>query len=252
MTLIETIAQIDTAALDGEAAAAAEAREARRLRRLESVELMRLAAEQMAVRLNEGLAGRLFGEEHEAFEKVDNPYLAYTRVSRTFHQLILLEERLDEDAETREARIAAERAEQAQRIAEAQKRREAEAVRVVVDHKATSIRKAVRAAHRDAYPEMEHPEREMILDAVFEDFEEIEDYDGDAAGIVARLCHTLDMRPDRDAEGNTLTDPDAIEDRAYELAEEYLRLVGYAPDGPIPRPPAAPPDAVRSHGTPGG
>jgi hypothetical protein len=216
-------------AADREDAADVRARADRRVRRLESVERMRLAAEEMALRLNDGLSGRLPTHEQAAFALVDHPHLAFQRISRAFHQCVLLEERLEEDSEARTARIAAERAARAQSIANAKARHQAGIVSERLADKKLTVRRAVREAHRDFDPTMERMAREMLLDELFSDYEEYDGYDGTEAELVVALCAELGLTPDLSAwlneDGQPTPDMPDPEVYAIALAEQYLQLL---------------------------
>jgi hypothetical protein len=238
----------------GEALSASEVREARRGRRLESLERVRLAAEEMALHLADGVAGRLPEDEQAAFAKIRDPYLAFSRAERAVRRIAALEDRLDEDAETRAARIAAERAAQAAADARAAALRADEAARAPERAKKRSIRRAMRRVLRDTDPETEYLDREVLLNDLFDDYESYDDYAGDTAEIVAKLCSELGFVPlcgedrfaspgdddgdnDNDDDGDNDGDenpppPETVRARALSLARAYLNETPPRDSGP--------------------
>ncbi len=191
------VAERDVSA-NGEAATAAEAaaREARRQRRLALVGRLMDAGEEAAMNLTEGMAGRLFGDKLEAYLRIGDPALAWSRVTRTIRQLAALEERFDEDAETRAARIDAERtaAQNAARAAEV--RREAQAAREAQDMTKELAREAIREMYRDADHEMPSPERERLLHDLFADYALTDDFADDPEDIVVRIMRNAYLTED--------------------------------------------------------
>jgi hypothetical protein len=232
-------------AAQGEAVSEAELRAARRARRLESLERVRLAAEEMALHLADGVAGRLPEDAQEVFAKIRDPHLAFSRAERAVRRLAALEDRLDEDAETRAARIAAERAAQAAADARAAALRAEDAARAPERAKKHAIRRAMRRVLRDADPETEYLDREVLLNDLFDDYESYDNYAGDTAEIVAKLCSALNLvplcggdrfaSPDEDDDGDDDNDdggdndgdenpppPETVRARALTLARAYL------------------------------
>jgi hypothetical protein len=227
-------------AAQGEALSAGDVREARRARRLESLERVRLAAEEMALHLADGVAGRLPEDEQEMFAKIRDPYLAFSRAERAVRRIAALEDRLDEDAETRAARIAAERTAQAAADARAAAARAEEAAQAPGRAKKRAIRRAMRRVLRDTDPETEYLDREVLLDDLFDDYESYDDYAGEPAEIVAKLCSALgfvplcgenrfaspdeddDREDDNDDNGENPPPPETVRARALMLARSYL------------------------------
>jgi hypothetical protein len=202
---------------NGEAAAE---REARRMARLARLEGMREMGYEMACRLNDWVAGRLPEPECAAFADIKDPVLAFSRMTSTVRRIIALEERLDEDAETREARIAAEAAERARKIAAekaAQEEAELEAQAGTASEpwlsrteKEVKVRLAVRDIHRAAEPDMDYRKREDLLDDLFLDYDETDyGYDRPLDDIVADLCEALGLETVEDlAEGVPVIEPE--------------------------------------------
>ncbi len=215
----------------GEAASAAEAaaREARRQRRLALVGRLLDAGEEAAMNLTEGMAGRLYGDRLEAYLRIGDPALAWSRITRTVRQLAALEERFDEDADTRAARIAAERA-TAERAAKAE--RDAQELSEVRDRTKTLVQDAIREIYRDAAPETPSPEREQLLRDLFADYAVTDDYYDDPADIVVRILRTAYLTDD-----GSPTDDETME-VTREEAQAYIDAIrsagGLQPEQPQP------------------
>lgn len=181
--------------------------------RLARLEGMREMGYEMACRLNDWVAGRLPDSECAAFADIKDPVLAFSRMTSTVRRIIALEERLDEDAETREARIAAEAAERARKIAAEKAAREQAKLEAEAEmasdpwlsrsEKEVKVRLAVRDFHRAAEPDMDYRKREDLLDDLFLDYDDTDyGYDRPFDDIVADLCEALGLEPVEDsAEG---------------------------------------------------
>ncbi len=220
---------------DGEAMSADEARETRRARRLVSLENLRNGCEEAVKRLVDGTAGRLPYDEQEIFERVKDPYLAIERMARSVRRIVALEDRLDESAEARAARLAAEAAARAN----AERDAEAWAAGQPERDKKKLIRRAVRTAYQDGEPDLDHREREDLLNDLFNDYDEIDDYDGDPAEIVARFCAQLRLSPAVvPLDGDEDEPPEQAKARAVAFARGYLDLL--APQGAANRNSAEP------------
>src|SRR5258708_23176913 len=92
--------------------------EKRRETRRRDMEIMRLSAMEAALHTTEYICGRLPGWKREPFEKITDPVASLANLNRAIVQITLAEDRFDESAEERTARIKAEaeakvRAEQA-------------------------------------------------------------------------------------------------------------------------------------------
>jgi hypothetical protein len=188
---------------NGEAACAADAaREARRVKRLAALELVRDANVETVVQLRQYMTGELEDKAAEIFARVADPCLALARLTRLVQQIVTLEDKLDQDDETRaltlkkeaEARQAEARQAEAWRAGapDRQAREEAEEEQAAKKH---AIRRAVRNAHKENWPDTAVSTREAQLDAMFRDYEEYDDYEGDPEEIVTQLCAELGLSP---------------------------------------------------------
>lgn len=204
-------------ASEREAAADKEAaREARNMARLNHLELLRNIGMEIAAGLGHAAAGRnQFNTE--AFARVADPAASFNRIALAIRRIVALEDRLDEDAATRAARLAEEKAAEARKAA-----RES----LMVEKRI--VRRAVREACKDTYPDWDRKERENLLDDLFRDYDDYNN--GPLAEVVASICTDLGIAPDmtlwEDApkEGE---EPDPVKLKAFtlEMAEEYLELV---------------------------
>jgi len=207
------------------AAARGDTREARRTRRMNDLEIGRMLALQAIARLNDGVAGKLFGDAQAIVEKLNDPYLAMSRLYQELRRIVALEEQLDEDAEERAKRLAAEAVarEKAARDA-ALRQTEAAAAQAEKDTK-RAVRRAVGFAYRDGFPETTQPDRENLLDDLFDDYDEYQGYGDDPVAVVARMCAELGLTP----EAGPDADPAVTEQaRALEFARGYLERAGMA------------------------
>src|ERR1700733_3959948 len=212
--------------------------EERRATRRRDMEILRLSAMESALHTTEYICGRLLSWKREAFEKVTDPIASLANLNRAIVQVTLAEDRFDETAEERTARIKAE--------AEA-KVRAAEAALAERDYTADQIRRAenkrqthgaIRAIALD-YIRLPRGDREDLLANLFDIWEAEDAYDGDPAETVADACAQLALTPRivPDAEIQTpdgTIDPLARKTRLLVFARKYLdlmRSVGPADDG---------------------
>jgi len=86
------------------------AREERRLRRIAVLEQVCDINVRAAERLGKYIGGELSEIESQPFARLADPFTALTRLSQSIRRIVALQERLDEDDETREKRLKAERA----------------------------------------------------------------------------------------------------------------------------------------------
>ncbi len=218
----------------GEAASTAEAaaREARRQRRLALVGRLMEAGEEAAMNLTEGMAGRLFGDRLEAYLRINDPALAWSRVTRTVRQLAALEERFDESDETRAARIAAEHAAARNAARAAESKREAQVEADARDEAKELARDAIREIYREAAPETPSPEREQLLHDLFADYAFKGDFSGDAVDIIVKIMRTAYLTDD-----GSDTDDETME-VTREEAQAYIDAIrsagGLQPEQPQP------------------
>src|ERR1700722_14806564 len=212
--------------------------EERRATRRRDMEIMRLSAMEAALHTTEYICGRLPAWKPEAFERVTDPIASLANLNRAIVQITLAEDRFDESAEDRAARIKAE--------AEARVRAE-QAALAERDYTAGQIRRAenkrqthgaIRAIALD-YIRLPRGDREDLLPNLFDIWEAEDAYDGDPAETVADACAQLALTPRivPDAEIQT---PDGKIDiivrrtRLAAFARTYLDLMkpaGPADDG---------------------
>jgi hypothetical protein len=230
-------------AFDGDAA-----REARRERRLNHLEILRNIGMEMAAALGHATMGRT-EYNIQAFAKTHDPALAYTRITLAIRRIVALEDRLDEDARTRAARIAEEQAEETRKAA-----------RESLNAEKRIVRRAVREAVREADADLDRDRREKLLDDLFSDYD---DYNhGTLAQVVAGICTDLGIVPDMTLwehapkEGEQ-PDPVKLKALTLEMAEEYLAEAMQTAPPPATSPPVAQPAAAtpaneRGRGPPDG
>ena len=168
--------------------------EERRATRRRDMEILRLSAMEAALHTTEYICGRLPNWKREAFEKVSDPVASLANLNRAIVQITLAEDRFDESAEDRAARIKAE--------AEARVKAEQAAAREH-DYTAGQIRRtetkrqvqgAIRAITLD-YIRLPYGDREKLFDDLFRELEANDAYDGDPAETIADVCHRLAIVP---------------------------------------------------------
>jgi hypothetical protein len=236
----------------GEATVAERSREVRRLQRVLVLGRARDVCGELIDRINDGTAGRLPENQQYLFDKVADPYLALSRTVTALGRIVVLEARLDESAETRDARLAAEAAEREKtRLAE-QARENRQRLEAALETKKAHIRRAVDMAHRDAEPDMRPIDRITKLDDLFEEFDDYADWDGDSVAIVADLCIQLGLHaPLPKGSGpkpkNKAELAEQIRIHTLDTAACYLRWTAGS-DPAEPDAPAAPP--ARGQGPP--
>src|ERR1700722_10452503 len=144
--------------------------EERRGTRRRDMEIMRLSAMEAALHTTEYICGRLPGWKREPFEKITDPVASLANLNRAIVQITLAEDRFDESAEDRAARIKAE--------AEARVKAEQAAAREH-DYTAGQIRRAetkrqvqnaIRAITLD-YIRLPYGDREKLFDDLFQELE---------------------------------------------------------------------------------
>jgi len=246
---------------ESEAESAADAaRAARRAWRLGALDRACQLNLNTAERLSAYIAGELSPEESQPFAQMQDPCLALARVTSAIRQAVALAEKIDEDDETRQIRLKAEReardrkeAAEAAGVRAEQARREAGLANAPLERKKQLIRHAVRNAHRDAEPDLDFEERESLLDDLFEEYEAYDDYSGSDAEIVARLCQDLKLIPlpsddDEAEDGDADSTGDEEWDSLVAMARRYL--VAIAPTD-APGKTAQSDPAARAQGPPG-
>ena len=196
----------------GPGAVAALAREVRSIERVRMLAEARYACGELIQRITDGTASRLPKDQQDLFETVSDPYLALSRTVTALGRLIVLEDRLDQNAEARAARHAAEAAEREQAHEAELARQERQRREAALATKKGNIRRAVTLAHRDAYPDMRPIDRIGKIDDLFDDLDDldaIDDWDRDPVAVVADLCLQLGLRaPLPTGGGGAKTKPD--------------------------------------------
>jgi hypothetical protein len=235
--------------------AEAQIRALRRQARLDTLAIAREAMGRSIEQLSDGAAVRLPVCEQEAFDRrPGDPYLAMSRLSRELCRIVLLEERLDEDAETREKRLAEERAERDRKVLAQESALTRNAKAAALDDKIRTVREAVGRIYLSAYPKTPQMEVHRLLDGLLNDYEYDFDedldeaYDGDAAVIVARICEEAEIEapPEGGAKDDT---PEAARARLIRLAQTYIEMMSGAGAANANR--TAEPVAALAQGPPG-
>jgi len=193
--------------------------EERRATRRRDMEIMRLSAMEAALHTTEYICGRLPGWKCQAFAKVTDPIASLANLNRAIVQVTLAEDRFDETAEERAARIKAE--------AEAKVRAE-QAAAAERDYTAQQIRRAenkrqaqgaIRAITLD-YIRLPYTNREELFADLFRELEADGAYDADPAETVADVCHRLAL--------TTKIAPDTVIDTPDGLIARRKRLLAFA------------------------
>jgi hypothetical protein len=173
---------------------AARARQARREERLGDLRKVRRCTGLAIEHIAHYIAGHASWEQADPSVKLRDLTNALGRLDKEVRQIVALEERIDEDAETRAARIAEEKAKREAEARAEQRRLEMKPQ----EDKEELIRRAVKLAHRDAYPGLTRIEREDLLGDLFEDYEEFGDLSGPPVRIVADFCAVFAQDPEAD------------------------------------------------------
>ena len=190
--------------------------EERRAARRRDMEILRLSSLEAALHLTEYIAGRLPNWKRAALEEIANPVAALANLNRSIVQICLAEDRFDESAEERAARIKAEA--EAQAKAEAERAKTASQIR-----RAENKRQAQRAIRAITLPALRltFSERERLLTSLFKQLEASGAYDGDPADAVADACILLGVSQ----VGTALADPAR---HAADHREQRARLIALA------------------------
>jgi hypothetical protein len=168
--------------------------EERRATRRRDMEILRLSAMEAALHTTEYICGRLPAWKREAFERVTDPVASLANLNRAIVQITLAEDRFDESAEDRAARIKAE-AEARVRVAEVAATARTDAERTL--RRAENKRQAhgaIRAIALD-YIRLPRGDREDLFADLFREWEAEDAYDGDPAETVADACAQLALTP---------------------------------------------------------
>lgn len=196
--------------------------EERRATRRRDMEILRLSAMEAALHTTEYICGRLPSWKREAFETVNDSIAALANLNRAIVQVTLAEDRFDESAEERAARIKAE--------AEARVRAEQAAAAAHSDAERTLRRAenkrqangAIRAITLD-YIRLPYGDREKLFDDLFRELNANGAYDADPAETVADICHRLAIVPKIVPDAQIQT-PDG----KIDLAARRKRLLAFA------------------------
>jgi len=148
------------------------------------------------VRAAETLTGYINGDIAEdrmaPFQRLQDPFLALTRVTRAIQQTVLLQERLDEDDEVREKRLAAEKAAREREIRARRTQAEAEEERHAVALRKYQVERALERAIDANVTGVENTNCHVDMCMRLGDLERFEDLTaGPVSAIVERLCRDL-------------------------------------------------------------
>ena len=200
--------------------------EARRERKARDMELVRMMAVDLAARMSDTIAGRIPQDQCPMLEGIKDPVAAFANLSRAIVQIGMYEDRLDESAEERAQRLAAETAARAQaaKAAEGQRRNsKSEADRAV---RRIHFQRAMREIALDSMPDADAHEREEVLDELFLDFDYDSNasYDGDLAETILDLCARagFNFEPKDPAQWDEKPDPAERRAAALKLVRSYL------------------------------
>lgn len=167
------------------------AREARRMERLRQLEVLRERADIISAQLCAMIQGKLPPDESAAFAHINDPTLAFTRVCTAIRRMVALEERIDEDAETRAERLAAEAVKRTQAEAAARIAAAAQDNRDKIRLNRSLARKALLGDIRARDADMSRIRRELLLNDLTDDLDDL-DYSGDVDALIAGLRKELD------------------------------------------------------------
>jgi hypothetical protein len=198
-------------------------RKIRREKRMYVLQTASQTASAMITWIGDGAHDRLDEWQQKKWDRtVSDPARAMDWATKAVVRCVMAEERLDEDAETRDARRAAEAAERANKAREAERQHAEDPI----TQKKTLIRRAVSDAYRDAEPDLSWFDRELNLDDLFADLDG--DYDEDPVETVARLCARLGFMPEPerlpDGDMETLEQARA---RTVTLARDYFEASAF-------------------------
>ena len=203
--------------------------EVRREARRRDMEMLRLSGMESALHTNEYICGRLPNWKREAFEKVADPLASLANLNRSIVQITLAEDRFDESREERAARLKAE----AEARVRAERADEAERTLIRAEKK-RHIQQTVRAITLD-HIRLPYDDRETMFDALFRSMDADGSYDAEPAEIVADVVARFGIvsRIVPDAEIKTADgkiDLAARKARVTAFAQTYLDLM--KPAGP--------------------
>ena len=167
--------------------------EVRRETRRRDMEIIRLAAMEAALHTTEYICGRLPAWKHQPFEKITDPVASLANLNRAIVQITLAEDRFDESAEERQARIKAEAAAKA-RADEAAATAHADAERTLRRaENRRDVHNAVRAITLDHLRIPSYRDWRKLCAGLFRELEAEDAYDADPAETVANVCAHLSL-----------------------------------------------------------
>ena len=215
----------------------------RREKRMDALQDCRKYATGLVAWIGDGAHDQLDDRQQKNWDrKVSSPGREMDLATRAVVRVIAAEERLDEDAETRAARIAKEQAERA----EARKAQ----IPTETEIRKTAIRRTVAGIYRDAEPNLSWIDRELDLEELFAEFEE--DDGEDPVETVARLCARLGYAPEPQElpDGSTET-PEEAKERTLTLARDYYDSYAAANGNRVEPVEEEVPPPARAQGPPG-
>ena len=192
---------------DGESPAE-DSREARRQARLDGLDEMASMVRVAARRLTKYIGGDLDEEDSRPFANIADPCASLTRLARAARQIFALQERADDAAEARARRLADEAAGWVKAERAAQADREAADKAAAIAEKKRLIRQAFKEASHAQGPGggLPIPERERLLDDLFNDYERYDDFGRDVIDIMDDLVRETELAQAR-AEAEAAPDP---------------------------------------------
>jgi len=168
------------------------AREARRAKRLALLDFICDANVQAAQTLTAYINGDIAEDRLAPFQRLQDPFLALTRVTRAIQQCVLLQERLDEDDAAREKRQAEEKAAREREIRARLAQAEADEERHAAAYRKYQIKRALERAIDANVSGVENTNCTVEMDMRLDDLDRFEDLtEGPVSAIVERLCRDL-------------------------------------------------------------
>ena len=203
--------------------------EQRRAVRRRDMEILRLSGMEAALHVTEFIAGRLPPWKRDALKGIANPIAALANLNRSLVQLYLAEERFDESAQERAARVKAEAEARAKAEAAEAAERSYTAGQVRRAENKRQVQQTVRAI---MLPSLRLPfeEREKLFAKLFRELDSGDAYDGDPAEAVADICLQLRANPNDPAK--QAADYRERKARMVALARAHLAALTPDPDEP--------------------
>ena len=213
----------------GGAALGDDAREARRRERLAGLDDMASMVQFAARRLTDYIGGDLDEDEARPFASITDPCASLARLARAARQIFALQERTDDEAEARARRLADEAAGRVKAERTAQAAEEAADMAAAIAAKKRLIRQAFKeASHAQGPGEgLPMPERERLLDDLFNDYERYDDFGRDVTEIMDDLAREAELAHSR-AVAEAAPDPVAanINKLLVSVERRLLHLLG--------------------------